>query len=448
MTDAMRRGWRRPVRSVGADAGRDAGMTLVEVLIACTILMILAMGVFGVMLTAFKTTKNDRTRVAASNLAAREVEIVRQTFGSGSSAVNTIVAPANNNLVNPDPLSGAAGSDSVVDGIAYHVVRTVDVQLTGPGASPCDGGIMVGHPSYSVTATVTWTNMGVAQPVKNQTVLTPQKNVVPDSTYGYLAVKVIDVKTNPVSGIAVKAVGPAGTYTDNTDASGCAVLTLNQPGLYTASVATSGYVDMKENPAPVLASIDVQTGALVQKTFNYDRAAELDATFTTTAGYSLPTTLPAITYANTGIFPSGTKTVSSAGTTTQLKNLWPYVAGYTLWAGSCADADPATESATRNAPSVIAPGGVAATTVTLMPVDVTVLDTALNPAPNQTVTATEQTTTGCGADKVLTLGTTGATGKLKASLPYGKWKLSVGAKSGGVFSVTGTVTPVSSAVDL
>ena len=62
-------------------------MTLVEVLIACTILMILAMGVFGVMLTAFKTTKNDRTRVAASNLAAREVEIVRQTFGSGSSAV-------------------------------------------------------------------------------------------------------------------------------------------------------------------------------------------------------------------------------------------------------------------------------------------------------------------------------------------------------------------------
>jgi hypothetical protein len=294
--------------------------------------------------------------------------------------------------------------------------------------------------------------MGATKAIKNQTVLTPQKNVVPDNTYGYLGIKVTDVKNNPASNIGVKGVGPAGTFTDNTDASGCAVLTLNQPGIYTASVAASGYVDLKENPAPSLANVDVQTGTLVVKTFSYDRAAELDSTFTTTAGYSLPTTLPAITYANTGIFPSGTKTVSSTGTTTQLKNLWPYVAGYTLWAGSCADADPASESATRNPPSVIAPGAVAAATVTLMPVDVTVLDSTLNPAPNQTVTATEQTTTGCGSDKVLNLGSTGSSGallgKLKTSLPYGKWKLSVGAKSGAVFSVTGTVTPVSSEVDL
>jgi hypothetical protein len=85
--------------------------------------------------------------------------------------------------------------------------------------------------------------------------------------------------------------------------------------------------------------------------------------------------------------------------------------------------------------------------VPLTPLDVTVLDSTGAPAPNQTVTALEQTTAGClAADKTLTLGQTNAAGLLPTSLPIGKWVLKVGTTSGTAFNVT--ATPATAEVDL
>jgi hypothetical protein len=187
-------------------------------------------------------------------------------------------------------------------------------------------------------------------------------------------------------------------------------------------------------------------GGLKVVSMTYDKAAELDAALTTTAGHALPTTLPNFTLYNTAIQPSKTKVVTSSGSTTQLKNLWPFVSGYTIWAGSCADADPAASGGTRAAPVVISQGGVAVTQVPLTPLDVIVLDNTGLPAPNQTVTAVEQTTAGCLADKTLTLGTTNAVGTLATSLPVGQWKVKVGSTSGAAFNVT--ATPATAEVDL
>jgi type II secretory pathway pseudopilin PulG len=439
MNDALRR------RLRAAQKYADAGLTLVETMVACVILVILASAVLAVLLTALRTTDNDKTRVAASSLASRELEIVRQYFNSGSAAVQDVVNPTNDSLTDPDPLpGGTVGQPLVVGGIPFTVVRTVAVQVTGPGNSPCDGGSQVAHPSYSVTATVTWPNMGLTSPVVNQTVLTPPKGVLDDSTTGYVGVKVIDAAAKATSGVGVTVTGPAGTYTATTDSSGCAVVPLSQPGTYTASLNTASYVSDSGNPTPSLTGIDVETGKLTVKSMYYDKAASLNVTFATSAGYALPQTLPDITLANTGIQPSGTFVTSSTGATTSVGNLWPFTSGYTLWA-TCAAGDPAAAGGTRAGPIVVNGGASGSETVQFTPVDVWVYDNEGDPVAGTSVTASSQACT-AGPDSPITLGTTGADGHLAVSLPYGTWTLSASGTTTNPVSV-GT-SPVTAEVDL
>src|SRR4051812_32408670 len=83
---------------------REAGLTLVELLWAMVIFGIVASATVAGLATALKTTRLDRNRVAASNLAARELEIVRNVFSSSGTGPTTI---ASTTLVtNPDPLAG------------------------------------------------------------------------------------------------------------------------------------------------------------------------------------------------------------------------------------------------------------------------------------------------------------------------------------------------------
>jgi type II secretory pathway pseudopilin PulG len=424
----------------------EQGLTLVEVTVALVVLMILSSAVLGLLLTANKTTHDDKLRVAASNLAAREVEIVRQYFGSSSDAVKDVVDPSHLIVTNPDPLAGGtAGQPLVVDGVPFTVVRTVSVQVSGAGKSPCDGGDQVAHPSYSVTATVTWPNMGVTRPVVNQTILTPPKGVLKDDTTGYLGVKVTNAAARPTTGVVVTVSGPAGTFPATTDSSGCAVVPLSQPGSYTASLnnTTPPYVDFYGNPAPSLTGIDVQSGKLTVKAMTYDQAAGIGVTFSTSAGYSLPQTLPSITLANTGLQPTGTESITAASAFTQITGLWPFTSGYTLWA-TCPAADPGADGA-RIGPIVPTGGSTASATIPFTPVDVWVYDTAGEPVPSATVTASSSSCSS-SPDSPLTLGTTDASGHLAVSLPYGTWTVSSG--DGSTVPLTVASDPVTAEVDL
>ena len=440
MIDTMRR------KLAQARADADGGLTLVEVMVAFLVLMILSSAVLTILLTAAKTAREDKVRVAASNLAAREIEIVRQYFDSSAAAVKDVVDPGHAIVTNPDPIgTGTAGQPLVLDGVPFTVTRTVQVQVSGAGKSPCDGGDQVAHPSYSVTATVTWPNMGITRPVTNQTILTPPKGVLQDDTTGYLAVKVLNAAGNASNGVVVTASGPAGTFPATTDTSGCAVVPLSQPGTYTASLnmINPQYVDFYGNTAPSLTGIDVQSGKLTVKQMTYDLAAGIDVTFATSAGYALPQTLPSITLANTGLQPTGTMAVTTTSTVTQIRNLWPFSSGYTMWA-TCPAADPGADGS-RVGPVVPAPGRTATATIQLTPTDVWVYDSGGNPVAGASVTATSSTCSS-SPDSPLTLGTTDANGHLLTSLPYGTWTVSSG--SGSAAPVAVGTTPATAEVDL
>jgi type II secretory pathway pseudopilin PulG len=430
----------------------DGGFTLIECMVAVMLLMILSSAIFAVLLTAFKTTRNDRARVGASDLASRELEIVRQLFNSvapdGSRpGVATVIGTPH--VTNPDQIPGGIATQPLnVGGVPYTVQRDVEPQVAGPGVSACDGGSLVAHPDYNVTVTVRWPNMGGTRPVVNSTILTPPKGVINDAATAYLAVKVKTAAGTPSVSLPVTVSNGVTTQNASTDSAGCAVVGVTTAGTYTVQLNGTGMVDYygTSNPAPsVVATLGQLT--VVTPALNYDAAAELDVTFTSDPGFAIPSPRPYVTLGNVNLSASGGVRIFGpvgAATVIAAKGLWPFTTGYAVWPGSCADANPAMAptNGSTNPATVLAPGAVMPTTVKLTAVDITVVNGAGAPQVGVAVTATKPvgSTTGCQADQTLTLGVTDATGHLKTSLPNGKWQAKSGASLGPAFSVIGTPT--------
>ncbi len=421
----------------------DDGFTLIESLVACIVFMIFASAVLGVVTTTLKVNRTDNARVGASQLASRQLETLRQVFTFGTAADQSAIE---GNTWTMAPLPGQVSpTTQVVNGIPYTLQLTVQPLLNGVGQSSCDGGSDVTHPSYLATVRVTWPDMGITAPVTNTTLLTPPKSTTSSPTYGYLTVTVTNAAGLPNSGQTVTVSGPGGTVSSVTDSSGCAVAQFNTAGRYTATLNGVGYVDSSDQ-ASSAKQADVTIGAITALPMTYDKAAEIDVTYTTAAGYALPQTLPQITLANTGIQPAGTLAKPATGTVTQIKSLWPFSTGYAVWGGSCTDADPAAAptNGSRAPATVVNPGQTGAVSVPLAPVDVMVTAVDGDPAPDVTVTAVKPATSqaGCVAgDMTLTLGTTDVNGHLATSLPDGTWQLQAGTGSSQI-AITGSTASV------
>lgn len=408
-------------------AGDDSGFTLVEVVVAFLVLAIFASALMVALLNGLKVSKQARQRVAAANLAAREIEIVRNRFAT--SGAEALVVASQTSVTNQNSLSGTAGAPSVVDGVPYTVVRTAQWQPTGTGETACDGGSAVNFPALKLSVSVTWPNMGFAKPVHAETVTTPLKGQLDDDALAFVAVKVQNAAGLVQPGVPVAASGPGGSFSQTTDASGCATFQVNVAGNYTISLNTAGWVDQTGVQASTKTPVTVAAGGLAQAMMTYDRAAAMDVTVVNPAGYALPSPLPMVNYTQPNVPAAGARrTFASAGATTRISGLWPQTAGYSAWAGGCADSDPAgaPTSGSRVAPVVVAPAGVGAITVPLAAVDITARSSASTTIPNGVVTATSAAAGPCSTpDRTLTLGTTNAAGLLKTSLPYGAWKLSI-----------------------
>jgi len=415
----------RALRRRISSAQPDSGMTLIELMFAMVIFAVVAAGALAGLVAADKTTRGDRNHVAAGNLAARELEISRNEFGSSAAALTTFAAGSL--VTNPHPLpGGTAGSALVLDNVPFTVVRSVEWLAAGAGKSACDGGATATFPSLAVQVDVSWPQMDGSPHVISNTLLTPSKDVLKGGTLGFAAIKVLDYKGLPAEGRTVQLSGPGGTFTEVTADDGCAVFSTTVGGAYTASLNTSGYVDsyLVANPSK---PVTVTVGSLSQATFSYDRSVTFNVTATTTGGFSLPLTMPGLTFSNAGLLPVGVKLVPSTGSSTNVTGLWPFVApGYSVWSGTCTQSDPAAAGGTRPAGLYPTPGSSASTTVTLAPVLVTVLKGGL-PLINATVTASPVSTAGCtGVDaSPLSLGTTDSLGTLRTSLPAGSWKVMV-----------------------
>jgi len=312
---------------------RESGFTLIEMVVAIVVLGAVSIAVIGVIMSAQAQGVSNRNRIAASNLAARELDIVRAEFSRTSTAPVTI---ANQGLVvNANPLAGgSAGQPLVVDGTSYRVERSAGWNITGTGSSACEGGSLVKYPTLAVRVRVTWPNMGSVKPVETSAMLTPDKDTGVSETDSFVAAKVQNQAAQPLSGIAVQATG-AGGGTGVTDASGCAVVKVTPAAAgttYNVSVADANYRDLSgaTNPSKTTGLLkpgQIYTGA----SFTVALPGTVRVTLVRSDGQPLAdsdvagsqVSLVAAEFSGA----SGVTTKTVTGVTSTFPNLWPTTYG-------------------------------------------------------------------------------------------------------------------------
>ena len=392
---------------------RDSGMTLVEVIVAIGLFAVMSTAVLGVLGSAIRVTKDDKSRLQAVNLASRELEIVRDTFTAVTRGPEWVTE---NQVTNPNPLpGGTAGEPLVVDGVPYTVLRTARWEPVGDTrVSPCDDGTPQELAYLHVEVQVTWPDLGDRPPVAMDTVMTPPKGTY-SSLEGHIGLRVIDGSGHPVRGVHVTATKGASVERGDTGEDGCVLLAHVDSGDWTVTVNNSGYVNPKGDPTASTVA-HVQQGQLWRGTIEYAEEATVSAVLAAPEGYALPTdaaTLP-LTLGNSGIQPIGARVVAASppGTERTITHLWPYASGYGLWAGGCEDGDPALTG--DYLPVATTPGITTPAVVHLGGLEVTT-------TPNTEVVATHAPDRLCTATTTLRLGTTDGDGVLRTSLPYGAW---------------------------
>jgi Tfp pilus assembly protein PilV len=422
---------------------RQDGYSVVELLVAVTVFALVFAAVSIGIGRALEVNRGNRNRSAAAYLAARQLEEVRaRSFSSVALGRTTCVYTTTScNLPSP-----------------YTVVQDVTWASPGTTSTACDVPATSGSSlAYKrVTVTVTWPDMGAVAPVTSQTLLTPPGGSY-DPNDGHILVQAFDRDALPLGGQTVSITGPE-SASQVTTSDGCAFFAYLDPGTYTATLPSSTHVDRQGN-RPASQAAGVTAGQITKLQFDYDEAATLAVGLVAPTGSVIPTGTYgiAMTVANSNL-TVGTKSfqqsATGSGTTRTITPLFPYASGYQVWAGDCADADPAAYTGgSRGAVLASNPAGTTSGSANLDAVDVTVRFTTLVglPVPNATITATHAAGTGCTSGSSLTTTTrTDTSGRLRLALPYGTWTIRATGTALPYTGRTGTATvtldPVSSTV--
>jgi type II secretory pathway pseudopilin PulG len=394
----------------------ERGLTLLELVIAITLLVLIMLGVAAGVSSGLGLARTNRHRSVAANLAAEEMDVVR------SSNFMTLA---------PRTIT------QTVDGVDYTVRRDLTWVAKTATSGPCDGA--GGTPQVlRVSVRVTWKKMSGIPPVRADTVLTPPVGAFDPNT-GHIAVKVLDRDATPQDSAIVTISGPQ-NKTLPTNTQGCAFFAFLPAGTYTVALDTVGYVDRQSNANPA-QTLGVVVGAVSSVQFDYDLGAHIDATIHAAEGGSVPVPNDlSVFVANSQLLPNGTRAYPGTGTTRTIPNLFPALEGYEAWVGECADADPEGikvvsgvsmgaywPGASRAQGVAPGPGSSATVDLPLPTATVHVTDALGVPLAGASVSAVHAADNVCGTGITHVLGTTDTNGDVKVALPYGHWKAQVTA---------------------
>jgi prepilin-type N-terminal cleavage/methylation domain-containing protein len=399
---------------------RQDGYSLIELVVAVTLFALVFAAVSLGIGRALELNRSNRNRSAAAYLAARQLEAVRAQPFQDVALGRTTCPYTTASCDLPSP---------------YTVVQEVAWASPGSTTTSCDVPTASGAAlAYKrVTVTVTWDDMRSVAPVTSQTLLTPPGGLY-DPDNGHILVQAFNRDAGPLAGQTVSVSGPQ-TASQATNAEGCVFFAYLDPGTYTVTLNGFGYVDRQGNQ-PATQTVAATASQISRLQFDYDRAATLQIGLVAPADAVIPSGI-ALTVANSNL-TVGTKSFqessTGSGATRTVTPLFPYASGYQVWAGGCADADPAaTAGGSRGAILASNPAGTTSGSATLDAVDVYVRRTNGTAVSNADVTvqATHAGATGCPSGETLTASArSDANGRVRLALPYGSW--TIRATSGGM----------------
>lgn len=413
-------------------ASNEDGISLAEVVVAMLIFALVSTGIIYGLLSVKSLTRDARARQVASNLAAGEIDLARDT--------SDLFALLDRNQT------------KTLNGDKFYVHRATQ-WVTNPDLDiSCGAGGSTGLRYKRVNVTVTWDAMRAGtKPVRADTVVQPDQKIN-DPAKGTILVSVLGGGGSGVGGVGVSAVPstPANgalalaTPPAPTDAQGCSYILKVTPGNYDVTVSKAGYIDADQKPTST-RTVGASAGASGAVQFQYDAKAVYKMTYGanyTPAGsetFIVPAQ-PTTTFTNTyGTYPV-TPTVGSARTADI--DRYPYASGYETFVGACANSDPAawpakstgghTWEGQRTAAVAATPG-----TSIANPVAMGVVKLNLGTLPSGRYLRAVSVAApggsddpGCAPTTTYSFGTTTSlptNGKVTVALPYGSWQLYYGS---------------------
>jgi Tfp pilus assembly protein PilV len=399
----------------------EDGFALLEVIISAALLAVMVIAVYTSFDFANRNAASDKSRAVAASLAQADQERLRALPVADLSKLADQGAQTQ--------------PGKTLDGITYTTTSQADWIADKSQSRTCtSNGAAADY--LKIVSTVAAPAASRIKPVTLTSVVTPPVGTF-GAGQGSLAVSVVGADANPKPGIAVTLNGASSGQTRSTDSTGCAFFGYQPTGAYTAGVAATGYVDPDGNSAPTKAE-NIASETVSTESFKYDVADDVSVTFdtqTVSASGTLGTSTTGASakwarFVNSGMAAPrkfGGATPSSSISAT---GLFPFTDSYSVYAGDCdgaLPASPATILATASGPPSV-----------VVRVPTLVFGVTKNGATVATPTVKLTATGGgCSGTTTLSAGSSATTGRVWDALPFGTYNY---CATDGTLKTTGTIS--------
>lgn len=248
----------------------DHGLSVVEVMVAITLLLFMMTAVASGIVTALRATELGADRTAATQVATRVIELER------AKSFDTILSEL-----------GLRTSQEELDGRVYDV--TVSSYWVGVDSSgdPCATTTVANSSSVvRVEVDVVPQQDGIAGVGVDTVIAPPGGTTRPDA--GTLIVQVVDHEGEPIPLALVEAAGTTNLGTGTTRANGCITFGNVSPGDYVVDVTKSGYVAPDDVPLATDPGVPVTSNTTHRTVLQMAPAATATITPTTSVAATLP----------------------------------------------------------------------------------------------------------------------------------------------------------------
>jgi len=437
------RGLLRSSATVGQRLREEAGFALVEVIVSAVLVVVLATATLNVIDGNAKLAGTSENRTLGSSLAHSELNRLRLM------QIDSLA----------DYVKQYPSRDVTVKKKTFTVTSTARwASDQGTVTLDCSSNDRTGAQYLVLGTSVTWPNMGSAQPIRAETIVAPRTSGT-DAFRGTLVFKVVDAQGAPVSGVTVTPTLATTQATPAvTGADGCVIFPRLTQGDWTVYLKKDGYIDRKGR-SPGQEDVSVAAGQKSISTVAFDRPAQIPVAVRdapTSSPYTDPG--PADSWPTASVSSGNdvfSKTTSgSPGAAATFANVWPNPSGYSAYAGSCLGNDPNTY--VTNAASVL-PGSTTMVSPgeTTAPVNAYLRSLSVAASGGATLSAAEVRITPTGSfmdgctESVPTTNMTRSGSNASASfdLPFGVWNVCVHVRwsvtSGGWWPTTTTYNKLS-----